>query len=147
MPRGRPTIYSQELADTICIRIATGESARKVCEDPAMPEMQTLWRWLREKQDFSEQYVRAKLESSDALAEDIQDIASKTLNGMYDPKAAHVAIDAYKWTASKLKPKKYGDKLDLTSGGEKLPQPIFGGTSAISEHNSDKKGLSTQKED
>jgi hypothetical protein len=29
------------------------------------------------------------------------------------------AVDARKWVAAKLKPKKYGDKIDVTSGGEK----------------------------
>jgi hypothetical protein len=30
-------------------------------------------------------------------------------------------VDARKWIAAKLKPRKYGDKIDHTTGGEKLP--------------------------
>jgi hypothetical protein len=82
--------------------------------------MQTVWRWLRENADFRERYARAKEESADALSEDIKEIGEKTLKGEYDPQAARVAIDSYKWVAAKLKPKVYGDRIDMTSGGEKL---------------------------
>jgi hypothetical protein len=32
-------------------------------------------------------------------------------------------VEARKWIAAKLKPKKYGEKLDVTSAGEKLEKP------------------------
>ena len=56
---GRPTLYSLELADNICERLGNGESMRSVCRDNSMPCMQTIWRWLREKTEFNEQYVLA----------------------------------------------------------------------------------------
>ena len=112
---GRPSKYSQELADIICTRLACGESMRSVCRDAAMPVMDTLWRWIREKRDFSEQYAVAKQESADALIEDILDIADDSAG---DVPRDRLRIDARKWIASKLKPKKYGDKasLDVDSG-------------------------------
>lgn len=90
-----------------------------------MPEGRTVWKWLNTKPEFVQQYTRAKEEAADALADDIQNIADKTLTGEYEPQASRVAIDAYKWTASKLKPKKYGDKLDMTTNGKDLPSPIL----------------------
>lgn len=122
---GRPTSYNPETANYICAELAQGRSLRSVLLDEGMPVGQTVFSWLRTFPEFLEQYARAKEESADSLADDIQDIADKTLRSVYDPQAARVAIDAYKWTASKLKPKKYGDKLDMTTNGKDLPMPIL----------------------
>ena len=82
---------------------------RSVCRDDDMPVMDTMWRWIREKDDFSEQYARAKQESADAIIEDILDIADEGEDVARD----RLRIDARKWVASKLKPKKYGDTTNL----------------------------------
>lgn len=80
-----------------------------------MPSMSTVFNWLADKTkpEFLEQYARAKEEAADALADDIQDISDKVLQKVYDPASARVAMDGKKWIAAKLKPKRYGDKLDL----------------------------------
>lgn len=128
---GRPTIYSQELADVICDRIATSSlSLKKLCDnDEFMPYSGTVLRWLREKEDFRNQYARAKEEQADYLAEQILDIADDSSNdtvmGEFGPmehkewiNRSRLRVDARKWIASKLKPKKYGDKLELGGGLE-----------------------------
>lgn len=117
---GRPSKYTVELAAKIIVRVAEGESMRTICRDEEMPRMSTIFAWLRDNKEFSEQYTRAKQEAADALSEDIQEIGKLTLTGLYEPAAARVAIDSYKWIAAKLKPKKYGDKVDITTDGEKL---------------------------
>lgn len=133
---GRPSTYSQELADKICEQLALGKSIRTVCASSDMPAMSTFFMWLRQKPGFSEQYARAKEEATEAMAEELQDIADDSFNvivGGGDKsdsarvQAYKLRIDTRKWLMSKMKPKKYGDKLDVTSGGEKLPQPIYGG--------------------
>ncbi len=58
-PRGRPSIYSAELAETICARLVGGESLRQICEDDKMPCSTTVLRWLVEKDDFQAQYAQA----------------------------------------------------------------------------------------
>lgn len=101
-----------------------------------MPAMATVFRWLREKEKFKEQYARAKEEASDALVEEIQDIADDGTNdymemqdgenlNAYRFMGEHVQrsklrVEARKWIASKQKPKKYGEKMDFTSGGERI---------------------------
>lgn len=117
MTTGRPTIYSTELAAEICRRLAEGESARSVCRDDSMPALSTVYKWLHDIDGFSEQYDRAKQDSADTYAETISEIGDKVLAGEYEPSAAKVALDAYKWTAARLKPKKYGDKLDVEHTG------------------------------
>ena len=129
---GRPTDYSVDICDAVCERLASGESMRSVSRDEAMPAMSTLFKWLREHQEFSEQYARAKEESADALADDIVDIADNQVGApmldgegniaLVDGKPVLVAcavsvahaklrVDSRKWAASKLKPKKYGDRI------------------------------------
>jgi hypothetical protein len=77
-----------------------------------------VWKWIRENDQFSQRYARAKEESAESYAEKITDIGERVLDGTYDPAAARVAIDAFKWTSSKLKPKKYGDKIHTEHSGK-----------------------------
>lgn len=131
---GRPSAYTDELADRICDLLSDGISLRRVCGRRGMPSKVTVLSWLRTNDRFLTQYIRAKDESADALADDIADIADDVRRGKLDPNAGRVAGDLKKWSASKLKPKKYGDKVDLTTAGKELPTPIFGGLSVAADN-------------
>lgn len=110
---GRPSVYTPELGIEICVQIAEGKSLRSICKADDRPSMVTIFTWLDKHPEFLNHYTRAKEQQADASSEDITEIADEVRRGLIDPQAARVAIDAYKWTASKLKPKKYGDKLDI----------------------------------
>lgn len=117
---GRPSSYSEETADAILTRIADGEPLSRICKDDGMPSMPTVYRWLEANEDFRNRYVRAREEQADTLADDIVRIADEppppeSEAGKID--SAWVAwqknrIEARKWTAAKLKPKKYGEKTE-----------------------------------
>lgn len=113
--RGRPTDFNEDLGAEICGQIAEGMSLRKVCKQKKMPAISTVMKWLADDahHNFVEQYAHAREAAADALADDIQDISEGVLTKKYDPHAARVAIDGKKWIAGKLKPKKYGDRLNL----------------------------------
>lgn len=96
----------------------------KICKEKGMPSHATVHVWLEANKSFQDKYARARLNQADWYADKITDIANAVLQGRYKPENARVAIDALKWTASKLKPKKYGDRLDLTSEGEKI-EPLI----------------------
>jgi hypothetical protein len=132
-PVGRPSLFTQEIADRICAELAEGRSLRSVCLADDLPDARTIFRWLRTNEDFCQQYARAKQESADAMAEEILDIADDGTNDWMERKNAEgtvigyvengealqrsrLRVDTRKWLASKLKPKRYGDKLEL--GGE-----------------------------
>lgn len=134
---GRPTDYNQEIADKICAALSEGKSLRTVCLEDDMPDKTTVFRWLRTHEEFCNQYTRAKQEATDALADEIQDIADDGRNDWMEVhkkdgdiilldrehvERSKLRIETRKWLMAKMKPKKYGDKLDLTSGGDKLPQ-------------------------
>ena len=141
---GRPSTYTQELADLICEELALGKSMRSVCTEESMPAMSTVFKWLREIKEFSEQYEKAKQEATDAMAEDLLHIADTPVLGeikttkpdgtveiKQDEMLGHrrLQIDTRKWLMAKMKPKKYGEKLDVTTDGKALPTPIMGGSS------------------
>jgi hypothetical protein len=124
MAGGRPTDYTPELADTICAHITDGWSMRRICREDWSPQMTTIFRWLRENDEFRKQYEAAKDIQSDAFVEDILDIADTpaALNEKGGVDSGDVAdkrlrIDTRKWIASKLKPKKYGEKVEQTMQG------------------------------
>lgn len=127
---GRPSTYSQDIADTICSQLAEGMSLREVCRQDGMPDKATVMRWLHNQPDFRDQYTRAKDIGIEAIAEDILDIADDGENDWMERKnpdgenigwafngeaarRSQIRIDARKWLLSKLAPKKYGDKTTL----------------------------------
>jgi hypothetical protein len=54
---------------------------------------------------------------ADADADKIADVAQSVIEGGLDPNAARVAIDAYKWSAGKRRPRRYGEKLEVENTG------------------------------
>lgn len=107
---GRPSKFTPKLADEICERIANGESLRSICRSEEMPHAGTVCRWLADdNKAFREQYERARDAQADVLADEILDISDGDSDDA-DPQRDRLRVDARKWVASKLKPKKYGDK-------------------------------------
>lgn len=131
---GRPSEYTQEIGDRICDQIATSHaSLRTVCKPEDMPATVTVLRWLRDFESFRIQYARAKAEQASLGVEEMYEISDDGTNDFYvDEKTGKIKVDheniqrsrlrvdTRKWVASKLLPKIYGDKLDITSGGDKI---------------------------
>ncbi len=113
---GRPTIYSEKLAKTICSRIAEGESVRSIALDEKMPNASTIHAWAIEKDSFSKQYERAKQIGAEVESDEMDYIA-RTED---DIQRAKLIIDTKKWNLSKKLPKRFGDKVDVTSDGKAL---------------------------
>jgi len=107
---GRPSIHTDELEQRVLSGLSV-MSMVKVCELDGMPNRDTIYSWMIKVPGFTDRYARACDERADHRAEMIDDIAERVLSGEVDPQAARVAIDAHKWTASKLRPKKYGERI------------------------------------
>lgn len=127
-PVGAPSTFSPGIAAVICTRIAEGESLREIVKTEGMPDRTTVYDWLIRHPDFAHQYTRAREEQADTLADEIIAIADEQpeIIVVTDKKTGAVIehkldnaflqwqknrIDARKWTAMKLKPKKYGDRM------------------------------------
>ena len=66
---------------------------------------------LRSDPQFADRYARATDDRADCKADEIDDIAEAVRKGELAPDAGRVVIDAKKWIAAKLRPKKYGDRI------------------------------------
>jgi hypothetical protein len=137
---GRPSKFTQEIADTICQAIADGMSLRKVCQDEDMPATATVCRWLSENKQFQEQYAHARELQADMLFDEVLDIADDGKGDTYTDDNGEVRtnhdviarsrlrVDARKWMAGKLRPKKYGEfkAVELTGqdGAPFMPPTI-----------------------
>ena len=119
----RPSSFTQAIADEICFRIIDGKSLRSICADEHMPSIPTVFSWLSKGAqgderyvNFLNQYTRARDLQGDTYADEIIAISDEA-----DKENAHairVRVDARKWVASKLKPKKYADKIDVGVSGD-----------------------------
>lgn len=125
--------FTQELFDAICDRLADGESLRTICQDEEMPSKGTILRWVGNDEKLQDQYARAREAQADAIFDEILDIADDAtndwmeVNGQDDEKyrlngehvqRSRVRIDARKWMAGKMRPKKYGEKVMHEGAGE-----------------------------
>lgn len=133
---GRPSEFTQEIADILCERIAQGESVRTIAKDELMPASTTIYRWLQSNGEFREQYARAKEIQAEVMADELLEIADDGSNDwmtkrfgeteveMPNPEVlqrSKLRVDTRKWIMSKLLPKKYGDKLQHTGGDGEGP--------------------------
>lgn len=101
-----------------------------------MPSQSSVYKWLEDNDAFAEQYTRARTRQAEFMLDEIIEIADDTTldteYGDSGPKAnsewisrSKLRVDARKWAMSKLAPKKYGDKLDVTSGDKPLLAPTI----------------------
>ena len=106
-------------ADAVCERIAECETLQAIA-DSAEVSKGTLITWLG---SFPDQYARAREAQADKLAEDILAIADDGSNDTYQTDngeqtnhdviaRSRLRVDARKWLAGKMAPKKYGDKIE-----------------------------------
>jgi hypothetical protein len=119
---GRKSIYTREIADDICARLAGGEGLATICRNDGYPCEGTVRGWVIDDVDgISARYARAREIQADVLAEQIVAISDEQSevtreNGeKYDPDVNRdrLRIDARKWYASKVAPKKYGEKIEV----------------------------------
>ena len=133
--------FTQEIADTICGRIAEGESLRAICLSDDMPGRTTVFKWLLNHPDFANQYARARELQADTLFEEILEIADdrsgdvKVIGRDGEEREvcdtefvqrSRLRVDARKWMAGKMAPKKYGDKVDVNHQGDMQIQIVTG---------------------
>ena len=118
----------------ILSEIEEGNSLRSVLSKKDMPSRYTFFEWLKDDDGKANQYARACEVRAEGIFEDILEIADNSSNDtIYTDKGeipnsewiarSRLKVDARKWMLGKMQPKKYGHKMDLTSGGEKRQLP------------------------
>lgn len=133
--------YSEEVADEICTRLSNGESLRRICEDDHMPDRNSVFSWIARYEDFSAKYARAREAQAEFLVDEMIAIADDATNDYmetvdsegavgYKLNGEHVQrsklrLETRRWIAEKLRPKKYGAKLELAGDAEAPLQVVI----------------------
>ncbi len=129
---GRPSNYTPEMAALICARLAAGESLNRITKTEGFPDHVTVYSWMSKNPEFLAMYTRAREDQAETMADEIVEIADAApetepvldKNGEIIEMRVHAAyvayqknrIEARKWVAAKLKPRKYGEKVDVNHG-------------------------------
>lgn len=80
--QGRPTTFTQEMADTICERIAEGFPLATMCREPGMPAWRTVYQWQEAHPEFYAAIARARVSGYDRIAAECLEIANSPLEGV-----------------------------------------------------------------
>jgi hypothetical protein len=113
--RGQQSAYTEALAYEILERMSDGESLNAICQSAHMPDERTIRRW---KQDdvhgFAARYETARDLLLEKWADEIILIADEPASDMPSVQRNRGRVDARKWILTKLKPERYGDRVDLS---------------------------------
>jgi hypothetical protein len=121
-PGGRPVVYGIDNPcwQKLCEQISEGKSLSTAIKSDGMPSYQLVMLMLRNNPEFRTMYEKAVESRADRLAEEIIELADQEIpDGLEGPMASawvqqkRMQVDARKWVASKLKPKTYGDRIDV----------------------------------
>lgn len=134
--RGRPSIYSPEIAEEIASRLSKGEPLAAICREEGMPSVSTVNNWRNADEAFSGRIVRAREDGFDAIALECLEIADDSGNDrrFVGPEGqerevvdsdhiqrAKLRVETRLKLLAKWDPKRYGDKVALTGDADSDP--------------------------
>lgn len=133
-PGGRPTLCTVEITQEICKRLANGESLISICKDDHIPEKSSVLYWVVEdrevkgtKEKFSDHYMRAREAQGYSHADEALELRNEIKNELVEPNAARVMLDALKWGAERMAPKRHSARQEIdhtSSDGTMSPSKI-----------------------
>lgn len=110
-----------EVWPAILDAIANGQSLSSILRREGMPSYSWAKQQLRNNAELRQQYDQALEDRGDRLAEELIELAFTKLPDDLDGRAQsawvqhlRVKIDVLKWTASKLRPRVYGERIDVS---------------------------------
>lgn len=134
---GRPSLYSPELGQRIADEMVGGKSLRAICREDWTPTVQTVCNWIARGKEhpFFEQYEHAREARAELLADEIVELADTPKEGVRIRESekgtevvrgdmierAKLQVDARKWVAARLLPKRYGERTAITDPDGNAP--------------------------
>lgn len=121
-PVGRPSKYSEEIAEAVCSWIAGGKSLRAYCRQDGTPDVTTVCRWIVRHDEFRQQYTQAREAAGYAHGDGVIEVVELLRDGTIDPQTGKAMMDGLKWAAERMAPKAHSPKqqIDHTTGGEPM---------------------------
>ena len=114
---GRPTVYTDMIAEEICNRLTSGESLEAMCADPHLPSATCVLNWVfdgkPEHERFVVAYARAREKQAERYADQIIPIAD-SMQGKerHEVYAADLRIKTRQWLMARRLRAVYGDKVE-----------------------------------
>lgn len=131
--------------NSIISDIENGASLRSCLRKENAPSSSTFFIWIDESEEKSKRYERAIELRAEYLFDELFEIADKQSedvstdkdgNRIVNPNIVQrnrLQIDVRKWALSKMIPRKYGDKLDVTQETKQITEIVL--TDATTNHN------------
>lgn len=107
-----------ELEEKVLTLITEGKSLHTICRDPSMPDRTTIHNWIKRDPNFAQRYDEAREERGNFYGEKVAELAMAVLAGKVDYNIGRVAGDLFKWTAARMSPKNFGDRMELSHKAE-----------------------------
>lgn len=111
MPQDRTPEKADELADLI----ASGLSVSESCVKASFPRFE-FYRWCRADEEFATRIARAREQQQEAIIDELRELADSATPEDWQVK--RLQIWQRQWEASKLAPKKYGDRVQTEHSGQ-----------------------------
>jgi hypothetical protein len=137
----RPTEWigekKQKAIEDILTQLSIGKSIRQILDNnDELPSRKTFYEWLASDTQLSNHYANMCEVRADIIFDEMIDIADETSNDTVITEIgekpntewisrSRLRIDTRKWILSKMNPKKYGDKTDITTNGKEINIPII----------------------
>lgn len=124
-PGGRPTKYSEEIAEAVCSWIAGGKSLRAFCRQEGAPDVTTVCRWIVRHDEFRQQYAQAREAAGYAHGDGVIEVVEMLREGTLDAQTAKAMMDGLKWAAERMAPKAHSarQEIDHRSGDGSMATP------------------------
>ena len=134
MKTGRPSLRTPQIIEEIIERISAGEPMAWICREDHMPSARTVTSWMDQDEELSAAIARAREIGGDIIAADALRIADTPVEGVRRKETEdgveivtedmlghrRLQVETRLKLLAKWHPKRYGDKLDVTSGGDSL---------------------------
>lgn len=91
----------------ILFRMENGEAVTSICQEPGVPPYSVFSRWCNSSPELFAEYARARQIQADYYADQTVAIADFESDNI----RARNRMDARRWHASKIAPRKYGDRI------------------------------------
>lgn len=110
----------RKIANVVLAGMRSGMSAFKACQVAGVNQS-TFNLWLNDDAELAADYARAREDLIERMAQEVLELSDVDVGLQPDGKKDWAAVqkhklqvDTRKWLLSKLAPKKFGDKLELT---------------------------------
>jgi hypothetical protein len=119
---GRPVKWPQDhpVWGEIVYRVSAGKSLSTVLRDPDLPSWPMFYAMMEQDPKLRQAYDKAVQDRADRMADEILELSDMEMpEGLEGAMASawvqqkRMQVDARKWIASKLKPRTYGDRIDV----------------------------------